>query len=98
MMYYSLRKAWRYQKWYSETKTTENTMAKRKSTKRKNNDLQNITQKTKDWKSQTLLKTEANPGAPGVKAVPVPLVASVVLLLTHTNIIWYNNHVGHQYT
>ena len=72
-------------------------MAKRKSTKMKNNDLQIITgtQKTKDWKKPT--KSGVNPGAPEVKAVPAPLVAPFVLLLTHTNIMWYDNHAEHQY-
>jgi hypothetical protein len=51
---------------------TDNTM-----TKRTNNDLQNITQITKDSATQTPLKTD---GAPKELAVPVPLVAPVVFL------------------
>jgi hypothetical protein len=30
--------------------------------------------------------------------VPSPLVAPIMLLLIDTNIIWYENHVGHRYT
>jgi len=51
---------------------TDNTM-----TKRTNNDLQNITQITKDPATRTPLKID---GTPEVLAVPVPLVAPVVLL------------------
>jgi hypothetical protein len=36
---------------------TDNTMTKRKRTKRRNNDLQNTTQKTKNWTSRIPLKS-----------------------------------------
>jgi hypothetical protein len=52
-------------------------MAKRKRT---NNDLQNITHKTKDQVARTPLKQGLNSGAPEGKAVPAQLMASVVLL------------------
>jgi len=43
---------------------TDNTTAKRKKDKGTNNDLQNITQKTKDRVMQTPLKPNVNAGAP----------------------------------
>jgi hypothetical protein len=52
-------------------------MAKRKRT---NNDLQNITHKTKDQVARTPLKQGLNSGAPEGKAVPAQLMVSVVLL------------------
>ena len=52
-------------------------MAKRKRT---NNDLQNITHKTKDQGARTTLKQGLNSGAPEGKAVPAQLMVSVVLL------------------
>ena len=57
-----------------------NTMAQRK---RRNNDLQNITQKfkLKFEEHESLQKPEANSGAPEGLAVPVPLVALVVVSL-----------------
>ena len=58
-------------------------MDKIKSTKRANNDLQNITQKTKDRATRAPLK----PGVDSVvpegergRAVPAPIVTPVVLL------------------
>ena len=74
---------------------TDNTMAKRKKT---NTDLQNITWKTTARATWTPLKPGMNSGAPEGLAVPVPEVTPVVLLLNDTNIIWYGNRVGHQYT
>ena len=41
----------------------DNTMAKKKD-KRTNNDIQNITQKTKDRTTRAPLKTRLNSGAP----------------------------------
>jgi hypothetical protein len=52
-------------------------MTKRKRT---NNDLQNITHKTKDQVARTPLKTRVNSDAPEGKAVPAQLMASIVLL------------------
>ena len=49
--------------------------------KRTNNDMQNITQKTKNRATRTALKPEVNSGIPEWKEVPVPHVAPVVLLL-----------------
>ena len=51
-------------------------MDKIKSTKRANNDLQNITQKTKDRATRAPLKPEGERG----RAVPAPIVTPVVLL------------------
>ena len=51
-------------------------MTKRKRT---NNDLQNITHKTKDQVARTPLKQGVNSGVPEGKA-PAQLMASVVLL------------------
>jgi hypothetical protein len=55
-------------------------MAKRKKYNRTNNDLQNITLKTRDWVTRTQLKPVVNSGAPEGWAVPTPLAALVVLL------------------
>jgi hypothetical protein len=55
--------------------------------KRTNNDLPNITQKTKDRTTQTPQKLRLNSDTPEGLAVPVPPVAPVVLLLNDTNII-----------
>jgi hypothetical protein len=53
-----IRKTWRLKRGNQiiVNRRTDNTMAKRKMNKRTNNDLQNITQKTKDWATWTLLK------------------------------------------
>jgi hypothetical protein len=53
------RKVWRYQRGNQNSYIEEghNTMAKRKNYKRTNNDLQNTTQKSKDWTTRTQLKT-----------------------------------------
>ena len=63
-----------------------------------NNDLQNIKQKTRYWATRTSRKALVISGAPEVFAVSAPHVTPVVLLLNDTNIIWYWNRVGHQYT
>jgi len=52
-------------------------MTKRKST---NNDLQNITHKTKDRVIRTPLTTGENSGSSEGQAIPAPHVAPVVLL------------------
>jgi hypothetical protein len=52
----------------------------KKKDERTNNDLQNITQKTKDRVTQTPLKHGVNSGAPEGLAVPAPLVTPVVLI------------------
>ena len=48
--------------------------------KRTNNDLLSTTQKTNDQTTRTPLKRGVNSGAPEEWAVPVPLLAPVVLL------------------
>jgi hypothetical protein len=45
-----------------------------------NNDLQNITQKTKDRVTRTPLKTGVNPGGPEEHAIPDLLEVLVALL------------------
>ena len=45
-----------------------------------NNDLQNITQKTKDRVTRTSLKTGVNPGGPEERVIPDLLVVLVALL------------------
>ena len=45
----------------------------KKKNKWTNNDLQNTTQKTKDWATRTPLKTGVTSGAPEVLADPTPL-------------------------
>jgi hypothetical protein len=49
-----------------------------------NNDLQYITQKTKNLPTRNPLKPGARPGAPEVYEVSAPQVTSVVLLILHT--------------
>ena len=51
-----------------------------KKEKRTNNDLQNIHYKTKDRVTQTLLNPQVNSCVPERYAVPVPLVAPVMLI------------------
>jgi hypothetical protein len=53
---------------------------------KKNNDLQNITQKIQDWATRTPLKT----GNELMFSGSASLVTPVVLLLNDTNIIWYS--------
>ena len=55
--------------------------------KRTNNDLPNITQKTKDRTIQTPQKPRLNSDTPEGLAVPAPPFSPVVLLLNDTNII-----------
>ena len=54
-----------------------------KSDERTNNDLQNITQKTKDWATRTTLQQGMNwnSGALDGKVVPVPLMDVDLLFL-----------------
>ena len=58
----------------------------KKKGKRTNNDLQNITHKTKDRLLRTPLKTGVNPGAPEELAVPVPLVNIIDVKWYHTSL------------
>jgi hypothetical protein len=58
---------------------TNCTTNQKKHTKRTNNDLQNITHKTKDRVTRTPLKTEGELRCSG-RVVPAPLVAPIVLL------------------
>ena len=58
-------------------------MAK-KQEKRTNDDLRNVTQTTKTEYHELLYNPWVNSGASEGKAVPVPLVAPVVLLLLQT--------------
>jgi hypothetical protein len=69
-------------------------MAKRKKT---NYDPQNNTQKTKYCAKRTPLKAQDELMCSVVVEVPVLLVGPVVLLLNNTRIIWYGQHVEHQY-
>ena len=45
-----------------------------------NNDLQNITHKTRDRVTQTPLKTGVNSGAPEGSTVPAPLMTPVMFI------------------
>ena len=49
--------------------------------KRTNHDLQNATLKTKDWSTRTPQKSGVTSGPPEAQTVPIPLVATVMLLL-----------------
>ena len=55
--------------------------------KRTNNDLQNITQKTKDGARRIPKKGGFNSSAPERLAVPVPYVNPFIILLSETNTI-----------
>jgi hypothetical protein len=66
-----------------KSKTNRQHNGQKTKDKRTNNDLQNITHKTKDRVTWTLLKTGVNSCVPEEKTVPVPLVAPVVLLIGH---------------
>ena len=52
----------------------------RRNVKKRNNDLQNTTQKTKD-RNKNQQKQHVNSGAPACFAVPTPLMTPVLLLL-----------------
>jgi hypothetical protein len=52
-----------------------------------NNDIQNITHKTRDRATRIPLEQIVNSGAPEGLAVPVQHVTPIVLLLKDTNII-----------
>ena len=67
-------------------------MAKQKRT---NNDLQNITQKIKD---RTSVKISGELRCSRRAPVPTQHMTPFALLLNGTNITWYENHVGHQFT
>ena len=56
----------------------------KKKDKRTNNDLQNITHKTKDWVTRTPLNTRGKLRCYGGVAVPAPQVAPIVLLWLKT--------------
>ena len=56
--------------------------------------MQSITQKTKDLAVRAPIKIGVESGAP--EAVPTPHVATVVILLNVTNIMWYWNRVGYK--
>ena len=62
---------------------TNNAMERR----RKNNDLQNSTWKTKNWITCTQRNMEMKACAPVEQAVFTPLVTAVMLLLNNTNTI-----------
>ena len=53
--------------------------------KKDQNDIQNTTQKPKDWLTRTPLKSRMNSGAPKGWIIPTPLVAPVVL-----NLLFYD--------
>jgi hypothetical protein len=56
-----------------------------------NNDIQNTTQKTKDWATRIQIKTGVNSGAPEGSAVSTPLVVPAVLLLLRTQFKYHDN-------
>ena len=62
-------------------------MTKKIKNKRTNNDLQNITDKTKDRVTRTPLKPGMNSDALEEWAVPAPLVTPVVCLTLATNTV-----------
>jgi len=94
---YSIRKvkiALKRQSEAGNLRKTYNTTAKRKRT---SSDLQNTTQKTKDWVPWISPNIGVNSCAPEGLTVSDPLLTPVVLLLHSTNTIWYGNPVGRHY-
>jgi hypothetical protein len=74
------KKSLKIPKGYSESvnrRRTDNIMARGKKNKKTNNDLPNITHKTKDRVTRTTLKTGVTSGTLDGQAVPVPLVTPV---------------------
>jgi hypothetical protein len=70
----------------------------KKKDKRTNNDLQSIHIKLKIEQHEHHLNPVVNAGGLEGLEVPAPHLTPVVLLSYDTNIIWYGNRVGHQYT
>ena len=70
---------------------------KRKKGKTTNHGRQNTTQKSNYWATRTTLKNGDEHRFSGRVAVPALLVASTVLLLYDTYIIWYWNHISQQH-
>jgi hypothetical protein len=64
----------------NKSKNSQHNGQKKLEDKRTNNDLQNVTHKTKDWVTRTPQKPGVNLGAPEGYAVSAPLVAPVMLL------------------
>jgi hypothetical protein len=64
-----------------------------------NNDLQNTRQKLwKDWATWNPLISESDHRCSEGVNSPDQHVTHVLLVLNHTNIIWYGNCVGQQYS
>ena len=68
-------------------KSKDNTMANRKKDRRRNNGLQNPTQKTKDRATLAPLNIEGAFRCPEGLAAAAPLVIPIMLRLNYTNII-----------
>jgi hypothetical protein len=62
--------------------------------RKKDNDLQNTIQKTKDRATWTPLKTVVNSCAPDELAVTAPYVAPVVLFLLQTRSVFNDNELN----
>jgi hypothetical protein len=77
----SVQRVWTYQREVIRIRKSKDKQhnGQKKKNKRTNNDLQNITQISKDRITRTPLKHGVNKGGPEVKAVPDPLLAPVNL-------------------
>jgi len=58
------------------------------------NDLQNTTQKTRDWAKTNPTITRGGLRRSGGQAVPIPLVASIVLFLLKSEDKWWRKKGG----
>jgi hypothetical protein len=83
-----------------QSNKTDNTMAKRKRSKE--NDLQNTTQKTKDWATRTPLKTgdehrcsgrlSSSCSTSGIRPVTVKRDTSLLLLISCRTTVYVNKY------
>ena len=94
-------KNWKIPRGYSEAvkRSTNNTMTKKKKQSKKHK------QWSRNHYTGNYREHERNKKYPGMYAVaadretiPAPLVPHVVSLINNTNVMWYENCVGHQNT
>ena len=68
-----------------------------KNGQKTNYNLQNTTQKTKDQTNPRKNREEPMCSGKEGYTIPAPLVVPI-LLISDTNMMWYGNRIGHQYT
>jgi len=81
---FSMKKSLKVPKQVIRSRNSKDRQHHGQKKKKTNNDLQSITQKTKDRGTRTALKNRVNSGAPEKWACPPPQVALIVSLLLHT--------------